>query len=75
LKGEKTMSMSVTDYMLMKMEEHEGFWTVGVDEYGRTAILTPNGPCYGIEEENGQIVTAETLIQLFIKRKSTKTES
>jgi len=30
--------------------------------------------CYGIQEENGQIVTAETLIQLFNK-KFIKTES
>jgi hypothetical protein len=65
LKGEKTMIMSMTDYMLMKMKENEGLWTVGVDEYGEIVIINSNGqPCYGIEE-NGQIVTAETLILLF----------
>ena len=68
--------MSMTDYMLMKMEENEGLWTVGVDEYGETIIVTFNGPCHGIQEENGQIVTAETLVQLFNKKKRfIKTES
>ena len=61
--------MSMTDYMLMKMEENEGLWTVGVDEYGETIIINSKGqPCHGIREENGQIVTAETLIHLFNKR-------
>lgn len=60
--------MSMTDYMLMKMEENEGLWTIGVDEYGKTIIVTSNGSCHGIQEENGQIVTAETLIQLFNKK-------
>ncbi len=60
--------MTMTDYMLMKMEENKGLWTVGVDEYGKTVIVTANGPCHGIQEENGQIVTAETLIHLFNKR-------
>jgi hypothetical protein len=61
--------MTMTDYMLMKMEENKGLWTVGVDEYGEIVIINSNGqPCYGIQEENGQIVTAETLIQLFNKR-------
>lgn len=66
--------MSMTEYMLMKLEENEGLWTVGVDEYGKTIIVTSNGPCHGIQEENGQILTAETLIQMFNKR-SLKTES
>lgn len=56
--------MSMTEYMLMKMEETEGLWTVGVDECGKTVIVTNNGPCHGIQED-GQIITAETLIQLF----------
>lgn len=56
--------------MLIKLEENEGLWKVGVDEYGKTIIINSNGPCYGIQEENGQIVTAETLIELFNKRKS-----
>jgi len=61
--------MSMTDYMLMKMEENVGLWTVGVDKYGETIIVNSNGRrCYGIQEENGQIVTAETLIQLFNKK-------
>lgn len=54
--------------MLMKMEENEGLWTVGVDKYGKTIIINWNGPCSGIREEDGQIVTAETLIKLFNKR-------
>lgn len=62
--------MRMTEYMLMKLEENEGLWKVGVDEYGKTIIVNSNGPCYGIQEENGQIVTAETLIELFNKRKS-----
>ena len=66
--------MGMTEYMLMKLEENEGLWTVGVDEYGRTIIVNSNGHCHGIQEENGQIVTAETLIQMFNKR-SLKTES
>ena len=61
--------MRMTEYMLMKLEENEGLWDVGVDEYGETIIINSNGPCYGIQEENGQIVTAETLIELFNKRK------
>ena len=61
--------MSMTEYMLMKLEENEGRWTVGVDKYGKTIIINSKGrPCYGIKEENGQIVTAETLIQLFNKK-------
>lgn len=67
--------MSLAEYMLMKMEENEGLWTVGVDEYGTTVIVNANGPCYGVQEENGQIVTAETLIQLFNKKKFAKIES
>ena len=60
--------MSMTEYMLMKLKENEGLWTVGVDKYGETIIINSKGrPCYGIQEENGQIVTAETLIQLFNK--------
>ena len=67
--------MGMTEYMLMKLEENEGLWTVGVDKYGRTIIVNSNGrPCRGIREENGQIVTAETLIQMLNKR-SLKTES
>jgi hypothetical protein len=63
--------MTMTDYMLMKMEENKGLWTVGVDEYGEIVIINSNGqPCYGIQEENGQIVTAEKLIQLFNKKKT-----
>lgn len=65
--------MGMTEYMLMKLEENEGLWTVGVDEYGKIIIVTSNGPCRGIQEENGQILTAETLIQMFNKR-SLKTE-
>ena len=60
--------MSMTEYMLMKLEENEGLWTVGVDEYGKTIIVTANGPVHGIQEEDGNILTAETLIQLFNKR-------
>lgn len=67
--------MRMTEYMLMKLEENEGLWTVGVDEYGKTIIVTSNGPCHGIQEENGQILTAETLIQLYNKKKFIKTES
>ena len=66
--------MEMTEYMLMKLEENEGLWTVGVDEYGKTIIVNSNGPCHGIQEENGHIVTAETLIQMFNKR-SLKIES
>ena len=66
--------MGMTEYMLMKLEENEGLWTVGIDEYGETIIVNSNGPCHGIQEENGQIVTAETLIQMFNKR-SLKIES
>ena len=62
----------MTDYMLMRMEENEGLWTVGVDEHGETIIVTFNGPCHGIQEENGQIVTAETLIHLFNEKKGLK---
>ena len=61
--------MNMTEYMLMKLKENEGRWTVGVDEYGETIIINSKGQrCYGIKEENGQIVTAETLIQLFNKK-------
>lgn len=66
--------MSLAEYMLMKLERNEGLWTVGVDEYGNTVIVTSNGHVHGIQEENGQILTAETLIQMFNKR-SLKTES
>lgn len=67
--------MNMTEYMLMKLKENEGLWTVGVDKYGETIIINSKGErCYGIKEENGQIITAETLIQLFNK-KFIKTES
>lgn len=67
--------MKMTEYMLMKMEENEGLWTVGVDE-GKTVIVTANGPVHGIQEEDGKILTAETLIQLFNEKKRfIKTES
>lgn len=68
--------MTMTEYMLLKLEENEGRWTVGVDKYGDKYIVNSNGRrCYGIQEENGQIVTAETLIQLFKIKKFIKTES
>ena len=58
--------MSITNYMLMKMKENEGLWTVGVDEYGKTVIINHNGqPCYGIQEKNGEIISAETLLHLY----------
>ncbi len=66
--------MTMTEYMLMRMEENEGLWTIGVDEYGETIIVTFYGPIHGIQEENGEIVTAETLIHLYNK-KITKIES
>lgn len=66
--------MNITEYMLKTLEENEGLWTVGVDEYGKTIIVTSNGHFHGIQEEDGQILTAETLIQMFNKR-SLKTES
>ena len=65
--------MSMTEYMLMKLEENEGRWTVEVDKYGTTIIVILGQRCYGIKEENGQIVTAETLI--LFNKSLIKTES
>ena len=57
--------MTMTDYMLKRMKENEGLWTTKIDN-GKTVIINHNGqPCYGIQEENGQIVTAETLLHLY----------
>ena len=62
--------MTHAEYMVEKMIEHQGHWTVKIDEDGNKIIVNHNGNgrCRAVQNEDGTIVTAERLIELFNER-------
>lgn len=60
--------MTHAEYMVEKMIEHQGHWTVKIDEDGNKLIVNRNKICRAVQNEDGTIVSAERLIEFFNER-------
>lgn len=60
--------MTNVEYMVEKMIQHQGQWTVEMDENGNKVIVNRNGICRGVGEEDGTVINAEKIIELYNER-------
>lgn len=58
--------MKNADYMVEQMIKHQDKWDYFIDENGETVIINHcNKACRGVKEEDGTIITAEKLVNMY----------
>lgn len=61
--------MNNSEYMVKKMIEHEGEWTVEKNDKEELVIVNQNGRIRGVENSNGTIIFVEELLSMYQTQK------